>query len=47
MAAKLLNRVIYDRLIKCLITSFRFKLFENIIHMELDSTLTNHEAIAG
>jgi hypothetical protein len=28
---------------KCLITSLRFELFENIIHMELDSTLTNNE----
>jgi hypothetical protein len=28
---------------KCLITSLRFELFENIIHVELDSTLTNNE----
>jgi hypothetical protein len=34
-------------MMECLITSLRFKLFENIIHMELDSTLTNHEAIAN
>jgi hypothetical protein len=32
---------------ECLITSLRFKLFENIIHMELDSTLSNHEAISN
>jgi hypothetical protein len=32
---------------KCLITSLRFELFESIIHMELDSTLTNHEAIGN
>jgi hypothetical protein len=44
-APKLLNPAIYDRLMKCLITSLRFELFESIIHMELDSTLTNHEAI--
>jgi hypothetical protein len=30
-----------------LITSFRFELFENIIHIELDSTLTNNEAIGN
>jgi hypothetical protein len=29
---------------ECLITSWRF---ENIIHMELDSTLTNNEAIGN
>jgi hypothetical protein len=27
-----------------LVTSLHFELFENIIHMEFDSTLTNHEA---
>jgi hypothetical protein len=32
---------------ECLITSLRFELFENIIHMELDSTLNNHEAIGN
>jgi RsiW-degrading membrane proteinase PrsW (M82 family) len=32
---------------ECLITSLGFELFENIIYMELDSTLTNHEAIAN
>jgi hypothetical protein len=42
-APKLLNPAIYDRLMKCLITSLRFELFESIIHMELDSTLTNNE----
>jgi hypothetical protein len=46
-AAKLLNQAIYDRLIKCLITSFRFELFENIIHMKLDSTIVNNEAIGN
>jgi hypothetical protein len=30
---------------ECLITSLVFELFESIIHMELDSTVTNHEAI--
>jgi hypothetical protein len=47
LAVKLLNPATYDRLMKCLITSLRFKLFENIIHMELDSTLTNNEAIGN
>jgi hypothetical protein len=46
-AVKLLNQAIYDRLMKCLITSLRFELFENIIHMELDSTVTNNEAISN
>jgi hypothetical protein len=46
-AAKLLNPAIDDRMMECLITSLRFELFENIIHMELDSTLTNNEAIAN
>jgi hypothetical protein len=32
---------------ECLITSLGFELFENIIHMELDSTLTNNEAIGN
>jgi len=32
---------------KCLITSLRFELFESIIHVKLDSTLTNHEAIGN
>ncbi len=31
----------------CLITSLGFELFENIIHMELHSTLTNNEAIGN
>jgi hypothetical protein len=44
---KLLNPAIYDRLMECLITSLGFELFENIIHMELDSTLTNNEAIGN
>jgi hypothetical protein len=44
---KLLNQSVYDRLMECLITSLRFKLFENIIHMELDSTLVNNEAIGN
>jgi len=34
-------------MMECLITSLRFKIFENIIHMELDSTLTNNEAIGN
>ncbi len=44
---KLLNPAIYDRLMERLITSFRFELFENIIHIELDSTLTNNEVISN
>jgi hypothetical protein len=46
-AVKLLNQAIYDRLMECLITSLRFELFENIIYMELDSTLTNNEMIGN
>ena len=42
-----MNPSVYNRLIECLITSLRFELFENIIHMELDSTLTNNEAIGN
>jgi hypothetical protein len=38
---------IYDRMMECLITSLRFELFENIIHMELDGTLANNEAIGN
>jgi hypothetical protein len=30
---------------ECLVASLRFELFENIIHVKLDSTLTNNEAI--
>ncbi len=44
---KLLNPATGDRLMDCLIMSLRFELFENIIHMELDSTLTNNEAITN
>jgi hypothetical protein len=44
---KLLNPATYDRLMECLITSLGFELFENIVHMELDSTLTNHEVIGN
>jgi hypothetical protein len=32
---------------ECLVTSLRFELFENIIHMELDNTLTNNQAIGN
>ena len=32
---------------ECLVTSLRFELFENIIHVKLDSTLTNHEVIGN
>jgi ABC-type phosphate transport system permease subunit len=42
-----MNPAIYDRLMECLITSLGFELFESIIHMELDSTVTNHEAISN
>ncbi len=44
---KLLNPTIYDRLMECLVASLRFELFENIIHVKLDSTLTNNEAIGN
>jgi hypothetical protein len=44
---KLLNPAIYARLMECLITSLHFELFENITHMELDSTLTNPEVIGN
>ena len=44
---KLLNPATYDRLMECLVASLRFELFESIIHMELDSTLTNHETIGN
>jgi hypothetical protein len=40
---KLLNSAIYNRMMECLIASLGFELFENIIHMELHSTLTNNE----
>jgi hypothetical protein len=46
-AVKLLNQAIYDRLMECLVSSLRFELFENIIYMELDSTLTNNEMIGN
>jgi hypothetical protein len=32
---------------ECLVASLRFELFENIIHVKLDSTLTNNEAIGN
>jgi hypothetical protein len=32
---------------ECLKTSLGFELFEKIIHMELDSTLANNEAIGN
>ena len=32
---------------ECLITSLGFELFENIIHVKLDSTLTNNEVIGN
>ena len=44
---KLLNPAIYDRMMECLVTSLRVQLFENIIHMKLDSTLVNTEAIGN
>jgi hypothetical protein len=34
-------------MMECLRTSLHFELFENIIHMELDSTLTNNEVIGN
>lgn len=46
-AVNLLNRAIYDRLMACLIASLHFELFENMIHMKLDSTLTNNETISN
>jgi hypothetical protein len=46
-AVKLLNQAIYDRMMKCLTTSWRFELFENIIHMELDSTFLNNETLCN
>jgi hypothetical protein len=44
---KLVNPAIYDRLMERLITSLRFELFENIIHIELDSTFTNNETLCN
>ncbi len=45
--AKLLNLAIYDRMMECLVTSLGFELFENIIHMKIDSTLTNNETLCN
>ena len=47
LAVKLMNPAIDARLMECLITSLGFELFENIIHMEVNCSLVNNEALGN